>query len=214
MDRAGGFRRDVAGDAVGPGKLPEQPLHAVAVTLDVGIALGVGAFEVALRDRAGAAVPRPHDVDHVQVVLDDQPVQVDVDEVQTGGRAPVPQKAGLDVFAAQGLVEQRIVLQVDLPDRKIVRSTPVGVHLLEKFRGKGMDRRRVRACRHGGLGVAKRSWLFALRPVGLGHGVPQMLGARTGAAAPRQNGVTDRSIPSSNDVARARLMYVNRRRRT
>ncbi len=41
VNGAGGFRRDVAGDAVGPAELAEEALDAVAILFDVGIDLGV-----------------------------------------------------------------------------------------------------------------------------------------------------------------------------
>jgi hypothetical protein len=45
----------------------------------------------------------------------DQPVQVRVDEVQAGRRAPVAQQSRLDVLDLQGLAQQRIPQKVDLP---------------------------------------------------------------------------------------------------
>jgi hypothetical protein len=62
---------------------------------------------------AGAA-----DVNHVQVVVLDDPVEVDVDEVQAGGRAPVAQQAGLDVPKLLRLAQQRVVVEVNLAARQ------------------------------------------------------------------------------------------------
>ena len=45
----------------------------------------------------------------------------------------------LDVFERQRHFEQRIVLQIDLPDRQIVRGAPIPVHRSEQGRGKGPD---------------------------------------------------------------------------
>jgi hypothetical protein len=67
------------------------------------------------------------DVDHVQVVLVDHPVQVDVDEVQTGRRAPMAQEPRLDVLLGQRLLEQRVVVEIDLADRQVVGGAPVRV---------------------------------------------------------------------------------------
>jgi hypothetical protein len=36
---------------------------------------------------------------------------------------------GFDVFERQRCVEQRVVLQVDLPDRQIIRGAPIGIAL-------------------------------------------------------------------------------------
>src|SRR5580704_2173539 len=41
MNRAGGFRRNVARYSVRPGELPKQPLQSVLAALDCRIALGV-----------------------------------------------------------------------------------------------------------------------------------------------------------------------------
>src|SRR5579859_3291617 len=96
MDGAGSFRRNVAGNAVRPRKLLEQTLHPILVLLDVGIDLGVRAFEICVCDKAGSAVSGPNDVNHVEIVLHDQPVEMGVDEIQPSGRAPVAQQTRLD----------------------------------------------------------------------------------------------------------------------
>src|SRR6202011_5053753 len=65
MNGARSFRCDVAWDAVRPGKLADQAFDSVAVELDVRIGFGVGTFQIAVREDAGAAVTRTNDVDHV-----------------------------------------------------------------------------------------------------------------------------------------------------
>jgi hypothetical protein len=47
---------------------------------------------------AGPPWPGPHDVDHVEVAAADDPVQVNVDEVEPRRRAPVPEQPRLDVL--------------------------------------------------------------------------------------------------------------------
>jgi hypothetical protein len=76
-----------------------------------------------------------HHIDHVQIVLDDQAVEMDVDEVEAGGGPPVAEEPRLDVLSLQRLFQQRIVLQVDLADREIVGCAPIGVHQREQFVG-------------------------------------------------------------------------------
>ena len=97
----------------------------------VGIDLAVGAFEIGVGDERRSAVSGPGDVEHRQVVLPDDPIQVDVDEVETRRRAPVAEQPRLDVLARQRLLQQRIVVQIDLADRQIVGRPPVGVHFGE-----------------------------------------------------------------------------------
>ena len=67
------------------------------------------------------------DIDHVEIELLDQPIEVRIDEVESRRRAPVPEQARLDVLLLQRLAQQRIVEQVDLADGQIVRGAPVGV---------------------------------------------------------------------------------------
>jgi hypothetical protein len=75
-------------------------------------------------------MPGAGDVEHVKVVLLDQPVQVNVDEVQAWGGSPVPQESRLDVLLGQRLLQERIVVEIDLTDRQVVCGSPVGIDLV------------------------------------------------------------------------------------
>ncbi len=97
VNRARCLRRDVAWNAIGPAELPEQTLDAVAILLDVRIHLGVGALEIGVRDKPGAAVSGADDIDHVEVTLANQAVPMDVQKIESGGRSPVAEKAWLDI---------------------------------------------------------------------------------------------------------------------
>ena len=134
MNGAGRFRRDMAGNSVRPGELAKQPMQSVPAALDRRIAFGIGPFQIGLRHDARAAMARTDDVHHVQIVLFDQPVEVDIEKVQSRRRAPMSQQARLDVLELERGFEQRIVLQIDLPDREIIGRPPIGVHLLEEDR--------------------------------------------------------------------------------
>ena len=101
VDRAGRLRGHVAGDATGEGELLEQPLHPFGIGGDVGVDLAVGPLEVGVGDQARPAMPRTSDVDHIEVILLDEPVQVDVEEVQARRRPPVAQQPRLDVLLAE-----------------------------------------------------------------------------------------------------------------
>jgi hypothetical protein len=52
----------------------------------------------------------------------------------------VPQQSSLDVLELERGVEQRIVLQIDLPDRKIIGGAPIGMRFFRSSadRGAGM----------------------------------------------------------------------------
>jgi hypothetical protein len=73
-------------------------------------------------------VPGTADVDHVQVVFLDRPVEMDIEEVQPRCRPPMPQEPWLHVPEGKRLLEKGVVVQVDLADGKIVGRPPVGVH--------------------------------------------------------------------------------------
>src|SRR5215831_18972732 len=96
--RTGRLRRYVAGDAAGERELGEQALQPLLVARDIRINLTVSSLKVRVRDQAGPAMPRAGNVDHVEVVLLDQPVQVNVDEIETGCRSPMTQEPRLDVI--------------------------------------------------------------------------------------------------------------------
>jgi hypothetical protein len=97
MDAARRFRRSVAANSAGERELLEETLHPFHVFSLIRIDLGVGAFEVALGQYRRGPVTRAGNVDRVQVVLVDKPVEVNVGETLAGVGAPVPQHARLDV---------------------------------------------------------------------------------------------------------------------
>jgi hypothetical protein len=57
-----------------------------------------------------------------------------VDEVESGGSAPVAEQARLDVCQRQWLAQQRIVEQVDLPDGEIVGRAPPAMQASQVLR--------------------------------------------------------------------------------
>jgi hypothetical protein len=128
VDRARRLRRHVAGDPARERELGEETLHPLLVLRDVRVDLAVCPFEVRVGDQAGPAVSGPGDVDHVEVMRLDHAVEVDVDEVQAGGRPPVAEKPWLDVLLGQRPLEERVVVQIDLADRQVVGGPPVRVH--------------------------------------------------------------------------------------
>ena len=78
VDRAWRFGSAVAADAAGKGELLEELAQACLVFALVGVDLGVGALQVDRAQNAGSAVAGSGEKDHVQVVLLDQPVEVNV----------------------------------------------------------------------------------------------------------------------------------------
>ena len=172
MNRTGRLRRDVARDAARKGKLLEQPFHPLLVLADVGIDFAVGALEIRIRHQSGSAVAGPGKVDHIQALFLDDPVQVNVDEVQSGRRAPVTEQARFDMRQLERLFQERIVVEVNLSDREVVRRAPPGINPARQVRGKNASNFLPRASPGPGGEVARRG----------PHCVPRRRGhARAGA---------------------------------
>ncbi len=131
VDRAGRLRGDVAGDAPREAELLEQPSDPHLVVGHVGVDLAVGAVQPGRGDQARTAVPRPGDVEDLQVAGQDRAVEVGVDERQAGRGSPVPQQPGLGVLGLQRLTQQRVAHQVDLADGQVVGRPPPGLQARE-----------------------------------------------------------------------------------
>src|SRR5512135_1018943 len=101
VDRARALRRCVAGNSSRKRKLNKELSKPGFILADVGIDLAVSALEVSVAHDGRAAVPGAGDVNHVEVVFFDDPVQVNVNEVLPGGRAPVSQQHVLHIRERQ-----------------------------------------------------------------------------------------------------------------
>jgi hypothetical protein len=93
-------------------------MQSATVAFNRRIALGIGPFQISLRHNARTAMARTDDVDHVEIIVLDQPVQMDIEKVQPRGCAPMTEQARLNVLELERLFQQRIILQVDLPRPK------------------------------------------------------------------------------------------------
>ena len=133
VDGARRFRCHVAGDAAGEGELLKQFLHAFCVPGDVRIHFRIGAVQPVLGHHGVAAVSGAGQVDHVQIVLFDDPVQMRIDEVLAGYCAPVADDLLLDLVAGEGFLQERVFQQIELTCGKIVRGAPPGVQLFISF---------------------------------------------------------------------------------
>ena len=75
----------------------------------------------------------PDDIDHVQIALFDQTVEMDIDEVEPGGSTPMPKQSRFDVFELERGFEQGIVLKINLPDREVIGGAPIRVHFFQQI---------------------------------------------------------------------------------
>src|SRR5215831_490214 len=98
MDRTGCFWCAMAPHAAWKGKLLKKLPQAFFVLTLVGIDFRVGTFQIHRRQNTWSAVARSGQKDHVQIVLFDKAVQMDVDERQPGTGTPVSQKPIFDVL--------------------------------------------------------------------------------------------------------------------
>ena len=108
-------------------ELTEELPHPVDVLTDVGVALVQVPSRYACATFAGPPCPGTGDEDRIESSLPNRSIEMHVDEIETGRRAEVAQQAWLDVLGPERFSQQRIVEQVDLTDREIVRRAPVVV---------------------------------------------------------------------------------------
>jgi len=78
-------------------------------------------------------MPWPRDVDHVEVMLVDDAVQIHAAEVLPRYRATMTEQYALDLREREPPFQQRIVSEKNLAAPEIVRRAPVGVDSLEKI---------------------------------------------------------------------------------
>ena len=157
---AGRLRRHMARNPARKRELGEEPLHALHILRDSWIDFAVCAFEIGVGDQPRSPMSGTGDVDHIKIEFLDQPIEMRVNEVEARRRAPMPEKARLDVLLLERLTQQGVVEQVDLTDRQIVGRAPVSVDERSLFLRQ--YRRHVRA-------AFGREARLALQAVGRGH---------------------------------------------
>src|SRR5229473_2623278 len=91
------------------GELREEAFQAGLVRRNVGIDLAVRSLQVSIGDYPRSAVAGAGDVDHVQIMFFDDPVQMNVNEIQPRRRPPVAEQARLDMVQCQRLIQERVV---------------------------------------------------------------------------------------------------------
>ncbi len=135
VDRAGSLRRRMARDPAGKRELAKELLHSVGVLPDVGVDLAVRPFEVRVGHVRGPSMARTGDEDRAQPSLANRAVEMHVDEVQARHRPEVAEQTRLHVLGLQLLPKQRVVEEVDLTDREVVRRAPVAVECVQRLGG-------------------------------------------------------------------------------
>jgi hypothetical protein len=82
----------------GERKLFEQALHPFLILAYMGIDLAVSPLKVRVRHQSRPAMPWPSDVQNVQVLFLDYPVQVGINKVKARRGAPMTQQPWFDVL--------------------------------------------------------------------------------------------------------------------
>ena len=108
VDGAGRRRGHMARNTARKRELLEQPFHPGFVLTDVGIDFAVAALEIGVADQRRSAMTGTGDVDHVEIIQSDRPVQMDVDEILPRRRSPMAYDQRLDMRQRQRLAQQRI----------------------------------------------------------------------------------------------------------
>ena len=142
----------MAGNAAGEGEALEELLHTLLVPGDIGIDLRVAAVQPVLRHHGVAAVTGAGEIDHVQIIALDDPVEVRIDEVLPGAGTPVTHHGLLDVALDERALQQGVIQQIELAGGQIVGSTPIGVKLPELLLAQGRLAAKAHAgsqCGHG-----------------------------------------------------------------
>ncbi len=127
VDRARCFRRGMAWYSAGEGKLAEEPFHARFIFADCGIDFGIGALQIGVGHHARPAMAGAANIDHIGVALLNNAVEMRIDEIEAGCRAPMAEKPRLDVLRLERFAQQGIFHQINLADGKIIRRAPVTV---------------------------------------------------------------------------------------
>src|SRR5262249_29044109 len=117
----------MAWDTTRKRKLREQLLHPLFVLRNIRIDLAINSLKVSVGHQTRSAVARPGDVDHVEIVFLYHSVQMSIDKIETWRGSPVSQQPGFDMLFGQGLLEERVIIKINLPDREIVRCAPVSI---------------------------------------------------------------------------------------
>jgi hypothetical protein len=141
VDRTGCLRCDVTGNSAWEGELAKERTNAILVPSDGRVDLAVGAVQIGVGHQPRTAVAGSGHVERIEVPVFDRSIHVCVQQVEPWRGAPVAQETGFDVLGQERFTQQRIVEQVDLPHRQVVRSPPIPVDQVELLRAQSSSGR-------------------------------------------------------------------------
>src|SRR5690348_12005121 len=86
------FRRAMAADSAGKRELLEEFAQAVNIQAFFGIDFRIRSLQVCRAKNSRRSMARSRKEDHVEVILLDQPVEVNIDEGEPGTRSPMAEQ--------------------------------------------------------------------------------------------------------------------------
>ena len=98
VDGSRDTRVEVTRESARPREASHEVVDALVIRREFGIEVPQAAFQVSVGEIRRRAVARTGHEQEVQVVGEDQPVQVRVDEIDSGAGAPMTQQPVLDVL--------------------------------------------------------------------------------------------------------------------
>ena len=140
MNRARNFGCAVTAKAPRKRECPEEVPHAFLILAHLWVDFRIGSLQISIRDHRWRSVARTGNVNHVESMFSDRPVQVNPGERLSGIRTPVPQQTLLEMLRTQDCFEERIVTQVDHAGAKIIASMPIRIDLSYFIRTKRLPR--------------------------------------------------------------------------
>jgi hypothetical protein len=111
----------------------EELLYPFFVLRNIRIQLAVGSFQVRIGYDSRAPMTRAGNVYDVEILLLDDAVEMNIDEVQSRRRAPVTQQSRFDVISLERFFQKRVVIELDLTDRQIIRGVPIRVDFFKQL---------------------------------------------------------------------------------
>ena len=78
------------------------------------------------------------EIDHIQIVLLDDPVEMGIDEILARTGAPVADDFLLDLFGGERAFQQGVVQKIELAGGKVVGGAPVHIHDMQFLLGSGL----------------------------------------------------------------------------
>ena len=71
---------------------------------------------------------RTFDIKHIQVILVDDPIQMRINKILAGDRAPVSNRMHFQIIFFDRSTQQGIVFQINLTNRQVIGCTPPRIH--------------------------------------------------------------------------------------